>query len=110
MKFPSPLTAILFAIATVLSLSARAAADQAAEANTDVKTKTAEPMKKMRPHSHLEEKVGVGANTEENRKDMAAKASDQKAVDAKPAKLAVKKNNPANDMSKHFHPRDGGKN
>ncbi|MDP3671423.1 MAG: hypothetical protein Q8R69_17255 [Telluria sp.] len=110
MKLPSTVTASLFAIATVLSLSARAAADQAAEANTDVKTETAEPMKKMRPHSHLEEKVGVGANTKADRVDKAAKAADGKAVDAKPAKLAVKKINPANDMSKHFHPRDGGKN
>lgn len=44
------------------------------------------PATKMKPHSHVEEKTGVP----------------QKAPE-----LGTAKPNPAKDMSKHYHPRDG---
>lgn len=103
MKPKSPLTAGLFVIAAALSLSAVAAPDTAAEAKPDAKAEKAVAKKKMKPHSHLEEKLGVPAKSKE------AKADEGHAGDAEADKSAAKKPNPANDKSKHFHPRDGGK-
>lgn len=96
MKPRPTLAAGLFAIMAVFSLNAGAAADTTADAKTEEAAlpmeKAVPPMekaahqKKMRPHSHVEEKTGVP----------------QKA----PAAMADKPN-AAKDKTKHFHPRDG---
>jgi len=82
MKLKPSLAASLFAIITALSLNAGATADTPA----DAKVEKAAPQKKMRPHSHVEEKTGFP----------------QKAAEAMPDKR-----NAAKDKTKHFHPRDG---
>lgn len=91
MKLKLTLAASLFAVIAALSLNASAAADAPAGAKTALNAgadaqpeKAAHPT--MRPHSHAEEKTGFP----------------QKAPEAMPDKP-----NPAKDMSKHFHPRDG---
>jgi len=90
MKLKPILAVGLFAIAAALSLNAGAAADAQSKANaeTPIDAKAAEvvPRKKMRPHSHMEEKTGIA----------------QKA----PVAMADKPN-AAKDKTKHFHPRDG---
>jgi hypothetical protein len=92
MKLKSTLAASLFAIMAALSLNASAASDTPANAGAasdtaaDAKVEKAAPQKKMRPHSHVEEKTGFA----------------QKAPEAMPDKP-----NAANDRTKHFHPRDG---
>ncbi len=82
MKLKPTLAAGLFAIMAALSLNAGAAADPPA----DVKVEKAAPQKKMRPHSHMEEKTGIPQKTPEAMPD---------------------KPNAAKDKTKHFHPRDG---
>lgn len=82
MKRKPTLAASLFTLMAALSLNASAAADTPA----DAKAEQAAPQKKMRPHSHVEEKTGVP----------------QKAPVAK-----ADKPNAAKDKTKHFHPRDG---
>lgn len=82
MKLKPSLAASLFAIMAALSLNAGAAADTP----TDAKTEKAAPQKKMRPHSHVEEKTGFPQ---------------------KPAEAMPGKPNAAKDKTKHFHPRDG---
>lgn len=82
MKLKPILVASLFAITAALSLNASAASDVPAGA----KTEKAAYQKKMRPHSHIEEKTGIP----------------QKAPEATPDKP-----NTAKDNTKHFHPRDG---
>lgn len=92
MKLKPALAASLFAIMAVLSLNASAASDTPADASTasdtpaNAKVEKAAPPKKMRPHSHVEEKTGFA----------------QKAPEAVPDKP-----NAAKDRTKHFHPRDG---
>lgn len=92
MKLKPTLTASLFAIMAALSLNAGAAADTSANANAASDTpagpsaEKALPQKKMRPHSHVEDKTGIP----------------QKAPEAVPDKP-----NAAKDRTKHFHPRDG---
>jgi hypothetical protein len=92
MKLKPTLAASLFAIMAALSLNASAASDTAVGASTasdapaDAKVEKAAPPKKMRPHSHVEEKTGIP----------------QKAPEAMPDRP-----NAANDRTKHFHPRDG---
>jgi hypothetical protein len=82
MKLKPTLAASLFALMAALSLNASAASDIPG----DAKVEKAAPAKKMRPHSHLEEKTGIP----------------QTAPEATPDKP-----NAANDRTKHFHPRDG---
>ncbi len=82
MKLKPTLAASLFAIVAALSLNAGAASDTPA----DAKVEKVAPQKKMRPHSHVEEKTGIP----------------QKA----PVAMADKPN-AAKDKTKHFHPRDG---
>ena len=82
MKLKPTLAASLFALMAVLSLNASAAADTSADAKVD----KAAPQKKMRPHSHVEEKTGFAQKTPEAMPD---------------------KPNAAKDRTKHFHPRDG---
>lgn len=82
MKLKPALAISLFAITAALSLGASAASDTPA----DAKAEKAAPQKKMKPHSHMEEKTGVP----------------QKA----PVAMADKPS-AAKDKTKHFHPRDG---
>lgn len=82
MKLKPALAIGLFAIMAALSLNASAASDTPA----DAKAEKAAPQKKMKPHSHMEEKTGVPQKT--------------------PVAMADKPN-AAKDMTKHFHPRDG---
>lgn len=85
MKLKSILATSLFAATAVLSAGAYAATDtgkggDVAAPATDIQTD-----KKVKPHSHVEEKTGVP----------------QKAPEAVPARK-----NAAKDKSKHYHPRD----
>jgi len=82
MKLKPILAASVFAIMAALSLNASAASNTPG----DAKVEKAAPVKKMKPHSHVEDKTGI--------------------PQAVPA--AVPDNpNAANDRTKHFHPRDG---
>ena len=92
MKPQSILSAALFAAIVAFSVGAQAASDtdKAAEgkdpaAGAQAPAASVQAEKKVRPHSHLEEKTGVPQKAPEPRLD---------------------KPNPAKDMSKHYHPRD----
>ena len=92
MKLKPTLAASLFALMAALSLNVSAAADTPAKSSAaldtpaDAKVEQAAPRKKMRPHSHMEEKTGVPQK----------------------APVAMADNpNAAKDKTKHFHPRDG---
>lgn len=100
MKRKSALVASLLGLAALLSLNVHAASDTPADAKSDASTSSAPPKKGVRPHSHLEEKTGIISKKSED------KPADQATSDAPKAK----KTNPAKDKSKHFHPRDSGKN
>jgi len=76
------LAASLFAISAAFSFNASAASDTPANA----KVEKATPQKKMKPHSHVEDKTGIPQSA--------------------PVAMADKPN-AANDRTKHFHPRDG---
>jgi hypothetical protein len=82
MKLKPTLAASLFALLAALSLNASVASETAAGA----KEERAAIQKKMRPHSHVEEKTGFAPKAPE---------------------AAPDKQNPAKDRTKHFHPRDG---
>lgn len=89
MKPNSFLSVTLFAAITIFSFGAQAASDtaQMAEAQASADTKVEQTsIKKMKPHSHVEEKTGIP----------------QKAPES-----TANRPNPAKDMSKHYHPRDG---
>lgn len=88
MKLTPSLAAGLFAIAATLSLNANAAADTAADtaANAKANKEQAAAPKRMKGHSHVQEKTGIPQNMPE---------------------AAPDKPNAAKDRSKHFHPRDG---
>lgn len=77
-------------VAMAFSLNAMAASDAATDA-TGAAAQQPEAKPKLKPHSHMEEKMGMVA----------------KAEPATSTKPAVAKPNPAMDRSKHFHPRDG---
>lgn len=96
MKRTSTLAASLFCLASLLSLSARAA-DMPTDAKGDASMSQDHSMKKMKPHSHMEEKTGMSHMRAEDMTGDVAAAGQPKA----------KKTNPAKDKSKHFHPRDG---
>lgn len=83
MKLKPALAMSLFAISAALALNASAASDTPADAKVE---KAAPQKKKMKPHSHMEEKTGVA----------------HKAAEARPDNPGA-----ARDKSKHFHPRDG---
>jgi DMSO/TMAO reductase YedYZ molybdopterin-dependent catalytic subunit len=91
-KLKPTLAASLFAIMAALSLNASAAADTPAGASAasdtpaNTKVEKAAPQKKMKRHSHVEEKTGFAP----------------KAPEAMPDKP-----NAAQDKTKHYHPRDG---
>ena len=82
MKPKPTLAASLFAIMAAFALSANAASDTAA----DAKAEKAAAQKKMKPHSHVQEKTGFPQNVPQAMPD---------------------KPNAAKDKTKHFHPRDG---
>lgn len=96
MKLKSILSAGLLAAFSTLSLGIHAAeGDKAPDVKApaaDVKTEKAAPKKKMKPHSHVEEKGG---------------ASPLKAPEADSGKSDADKPNAAKDPKKHYHPRDG---
>ena len=81
MKVSSLIAAVLFAGTTMTSVvfaEEKAAAPKAAEAQAD---KAA-----AKPHSHVQEKTGIPQSMPDTKAD---------------------KPNPAKDMTKHYHPRDG---
>jgi len=82
MKLKLSLAASLFAL--MAALNAGAATDTPADPTLEKAAAPAAPAKKVKPHSHVEEKTGVA----------------QKAPETKADK-------PDADMSKHYHPRDG---
>ena len=84
MKMNPTLAASLFAIAAALSFNANAASD--APADNKAAAEKAAPQKKMKPHSHVQEKTGIPQNVPD---------------------AATDKPNAAKDKTKHFHPRDG---
>ncbi len=92
MNLKPALVASLFALVAALSLNASAASDtpvgasNASNTPADAKVEKAVPQKKMKRHSHAEEKTGFVQK-------------DPEAMSDKP--------NAANDKTKHFHPRDG---
>ena len=91
MKLQPLIYATLFAAITGVSLGVQAAPETAKAATAEkpaaTETKPATPAhKKMKPHSHMQEKTGVAPTTPE----------------AKPDENATK---PA-DKSQHNHPRD----
>ncbi len=89
MKLKPALAASLIAIAAGISLNASAATDTPVDAKMEkpaAHMQKSASQKKMRPHSHVEEKTGVA----------------QRAPEAMPDKT-----NAAKDKTKHFHPRDG---
>ena len=76
----------LVAAAMAISMGANAAdADKPQEPKAAVSA-AAEKASTMKKHSHMEEKGGMAP---------------------KPAEPKVGQSNPAKDMSKHYHPRDG---
>lgn len=85
MKLPTIITAITFA-----AISATAFAADAPAADTA-------PAKKMKPHNHMEEKMGMAP---------AAAPADAKPADAAKAD-ETKADKPMNKARKHSHPRDG---
>lgn len=89
MKPLSTLALGVLALAMAFSFNAVAAPNTADDSSPGMQQPQAK--KNLRPHSHMEEKIGV-----------VAKAAPT--VDDKPA---VAKPDPWKDRSKHFHPRDG---
>lgn len=85
------LAAGLFAVVAALALNANAASETHTNTQPDVVMQHDSMRKGMKPHSHMDEKLGIAASSRETR-----------ANEAMPAKP-----NPAADKRKHFHPRDG---
>lgn len=83
MKLQALLSASI--LAAITALSANAYAEEKAAPAAEVKAEKAAPAQAMKPHSHVQEKTGVP-------QDMPAATSARK--------------NPANDKTKHYHPRD----
>lgn len=80
MKSHAIILATLFAATSALPLAAVAASDNPDEAKAEQSAG-----KKLKPHSHVQEKTGAPQNMMEPRPD---------------------KPNPTKDKSRHFHPRD----
>lgn len=85
MKLKSMLSAGLFAAITALSMGAQAAADTDKAAEAKAPAAGVQADKKVKPHSHMEEKTGMP----------------QKVADSKAAKP-----DPTKDKNRHLHPRD----
>jgi len=87
MKLKPTLAASLFALMAAISLNASAAADNPADTNVDKSTATkAATQKKVKPHSHMEEKTGVPQQAPE---------------------VIADKPKADKDKTRHYHPRDG---
>ncbi len=95
MKLKSILSAGLFAAITALSMGAQAAADTDKAAEAKAPAADVQADKKMKPHSHMQEKTGIAPQA-------TAVAAADKADKAKASKPKIDK-----DKSKHYHPRDG---
>lgn len=91
MQSTSILATGILAFTMALTFNAVAATDSA-DVAAGAAVQQPETKKKIKPHSHMEEKMGAVSKAETTPED-------------KPA--AAKKKNPAKDTSKHFHPRDG---
>ena len=85
MKLLIPAAAAFVALLSLSSPAAFAADDKPAEAAATPDTKQVQPKKKVKPHSHVEEKTGVPQTAPEPQAD---------------------KPDPATDKTKHYHPRD----
>ncbi len=86
MKLKSILATSLLAAMAAMSMSAQAASDTNTAAEAKTPPADMQGDKKMKPHSHMEEKTGV-----------APKAPSAEA----------KKPDPTKDKNRHLHPRDG---
>ena len=86
MKLKSMISAGLFAAIAALSMGAQAASDSDKAAEAKAPAAGVQADKKVKPHSHMEEKTGMP----------------QKVADSKTAKP-----DPAKDKNRHLHPRDG---
>ncbi len=88
MKTKSIFAVTLLALATALSLSVRAAETDKASTTATSEAQAQKPAakKQMKPHSHVEEKLGISPA---------------------PPEQTANPSNAANDRSKHYHPRDG---
>ena len=88
MKLKTKVASSMFVIAALISTGGFAASD--GEKSAESKPAATESKKKVKPHSHVEERGGAVSS-------VAPKESDHKEA----------KVNPAQDRTKHFHPRDG---
>lgn len=88
MKLQTRIAASLFVIGGLVSTAGFAAADT--DKSAEAKPAAAETKKKVKPHSHVEEKGGTVSRA-------APKGGDHKEA----------KGDPAQDKTKHYHPRDG---
>lgn len=86
MKLKSTITAILAINGALLAVPSIAAT----EAPADSKTEKAAAKKKMAPHDHTQDRTGIRTNSPKE----------------KPNQSTGNKVSPANDRTKHFHPRD----
>ncbi len=91
MTLKKPLFIALIAFAPALSISAYAA--EVEKSGTEAQTEKA-PVKKVQPHSHMQEKTGVAPSVESASPDSKSRGA------AAPLKADK-------DRTKHFHPRDG---
>lgn len=96
MKLNSILSAGLFAAIAALSMGAQAASDTEKATETKAPAAGVQADKKVKPHSHMEEKTGIAPQAS------AAATTGAKADKAQASKPRIDK-----DKSKHFHPRDG---
>ena len=85
MKLLIPAAAAFAALLSLSSPAVLAADDKPAEAAATPDTNQVQPKKKVKPHSHVEEKTGVPQTAPEPQAD---------------------KPDPATDKTKHYHPRD----
>ena len=88
MKLKTKIASSMFVIGALVSTGGFAASE--ADKSAEAKPAATESKKKVKPHSHVEEKGGAVSST-------VSKDSGHK--DAKA--------NAAQDKSKHYHPRDG---
>ena len=94
MKLNSILSAGLFGAIAALSMGAQAASDTEKATETKAPAAGVQADKKVKPHSHMEEKTGIAPQ--------ASAATGATADKAQASKPKIDK-----DKSKHFHPRDG---
>lgn len=91
MKLNSILATTLVAAIAALPMGAQAAADTDKAAEAKAPSADVKADKKMKPHSHMEDKTGMPQQT-----------PSAAAAEGKSGKLK-----PGTDKSKHYHPRDG---